>query len=198
MNIEIILCFLASYIIGAIPFGYIIAKLRGIDIQKQGSGNIGATNVFRTLGPTLGIIVFILDALKGTLAVIIANSFFHDPFWIIFCAALAILGHMFPIFLGFKGGKGAATGVGVLLGLDWRIFIICFILVAAIILLTRYVSLASITVPIITTLLMYLFDKPLPYTAATAIMALVIIIKHRSNIKRLIKGEERKIGEKYE
>lgn len=192
MNIETFLCLFSSYFIGAIPFGYIIAKLQGIDIQKQGSGNIGATNVFRTLGPTLGIIVFILDALKGSLAVIIATAFSLNPFWIILCATLAILGHMFPIFLGFKGGKGAATGVGVLLVLDWRIFGICFILVATIILLTRYVSLASITVPIIATILMYTFDKPLPYTIATAIMALVIIIKHRSNIKRLIKGEERK------
>ncbi len=192
MNIETFLCLLSSYFIGSIPFGYIIAKLRGIDIQKQGSGNIGATNVFRTLGPTLGIIVFILDALKGTFAVVVATSFISNPIGIISCAGLVILGHMFPIFLGFKGGKGAATGVGVLLGLDWRICIICFILVALIILLTRYVSLASITVPIIATILMYIFNKPLAYTITTGIITLFIIIKHTSNIKRLLKGQERK------
>ncbi|MBU0687111.1 MAG: glycerol-3-phosphate 1-O-acyltransferase PlsY [Candidatus Margulisbacteria bacterium] len=192
----IVFSILISYLLGSIPFGFVLAKLFKVDIQKVGSGNIGATNVFRTLGPTAGVTVFILDLLKGTLATYIAILMLNDPLWIVISGFAAIVGHMFPVFLKFKGGRGSATGLGVLLGIAPEAFIGAMFLVALIIIITRYVSLASISVSPLVAIYMFAADKPLPYSIAAAIAALLIILKHIPNIKRLIKGTERKIGEK--
>lgn len=185
-----------AYLIGSIPFGVIIARMWNIDLTRKGSGNIGATNVMRTIGTAPGAVVLLLDLLKGTLAVYLGTFITKDPLFLVIIGATAILGHMFPIFLKFKGGRGSATGLGVLLAIAPDIFIYAVIIVIIIIALFRYVSLASIIGPICVVGMMYFLNRPLPYTIAAAIVALLIIIKHVPNIKRLLSGTERKIGEK--
>lgn len=187
---------LFAYLLGSIPFGLLIARWQGIDIRQQGSGNIGATNVFRTLGAGSGTIVFILDLLKGTIPVIIVQCFTNNPWLIILTGFTAIIGHTFPIFLKFKGGKGVATGLGVLLGIAPEIFIGAAIIAALIILTTRYVSLASMTTAVLVMLAFWGMQKPLPYTILTAVITILIILRHRPNIKRLLAGTEAKIGAK--
>jgi acyl phosphate:glycerol-3-phosphate acyltransferase len=115
-----LLLMLAGYLLGAIPFGLLIGKIRNVDIRKHGSGNIGATNALRILGAGPGSLVLILDMLKGTAAVMIGQAFTADPLIIVLCGLAAVIGHSYPVYLGFKGGKGAATGLGVLLGVADR------------------------------------------------------------------------------
>lgn len=192
---QIALFLLLAYLIGSIPFGFIVGRIFNVDITAKGSGNIGFTNVLRVLGPIPGTIVLILDLLKGTLATYLGILYLVDPWLVVACGVMAILGHMFPIFLGFKGGKGAAIGLGVLLALAPDIFAIAAILVILVIALTRYVSLASTTIPLVLAGLMYILDRPLPYVIATTLVAVMMIIKHIPNIKRLLAGTERKFGE---
>jgi glycerol-3-phosphate acyltransferase PlsY len=184
---------LAAYLLGSVPFGFIIARIWNIDIRQHGSGNIGATNILRTLGPVPAGLVFILDFLKGTLAVYIGYWVGGDPLVVLLLGVAVIFGHMFPVFLGFKGGKGAATGLGVLAALAPEVFLVSMLLVAVIIVATRYVSLASIIVPFVAAALMLILKKPLPYAAATLFVAIIILIRHIPNLKRLRKGTEPRI-----
>ncbi len=183
-----------SYVLGSIPFGYVIGKLYGKDITKAGSGNIGATNTFRLLGPIPGIIAFLFDLFKGTLSILLATKIYPDPIVIILAGAGAIIGHTFSIFMKFKGGKGVAVGLGVLLGLAPDVFVICAIWAAIVIIVSRYVSLASITGSTLATILMFAFGKPLPFAIFVAVANILIVIKHKSNIKRLLNGSENKVG----
>lgn len=192
----LVILLVLGYILGSVPFGYVMGKLFNVDITRTGSGNIGATNVLRAVGPTAGILVFILDMLKGTLAVVLATIYFSDPLLIILVGLSAILGHMFSFFLKFKGGKGSAVGLGVLLGITPDVFFFSFLLVVLVILISRYVSLASILGALATTWLMLLFQKPLPYFLAAFATMLLIIYKHKGNLSRLLQGTERKLGEK--
>jgi len=187
---------LLAYVLGSIPFGLIIARIFNIDIRRHGSGNIGATNVFRTMGPVAGIIVFTLDLLKGTLPVYLAAQITNNPWLIILAGLAAVLGHTYSVFMKFKGGRGAATGLGILLGVVPEIFAGALIMVILIILITRYVSLASISTPPVVTLALILLNKPLPYTIVAGLITVLIIVRHIPNIKRLVQGTERKIGEK--
>lgn len=191
--INIALPILLGYLIGSIPFGLIVGKIKGVDIRKKGSGNIGATNIYRTLGPVPALIVFALDLLKGTAAVFIAGYFFPTPLIMIVSGVAAVIGHMFSIFLGLKGGKGAATGLGVLLGITPDLFAVAIIYVVLCIAVTRYVSVTSITGVLLLSVLMFACHKPLPYAIAIVIVAALMIYKHIPNIKRLISGTEPKI-----
>jgi glycerol-3-phosphate acyltransferase PlsY len=191
---------LFGYLIGSIPFGIIISRLFGIDIRKVGSGNIGATNIYRALGPVPASLVFILDLLKGTVSVYLAQfilpsspAFVSKELIIVISGLAAVIGHMYPVYLGFKGGKGAATSLGILLGIAPDLFVIAIIYVALAIAVTRYVSVASITGVILLSILMLAFHKPIEYSFATVIVAILIIYKHLPNIKRLLSGKEHKI-----
>ena len=195
MDLQILTVILLAYVLGSIPFGLIIAKIFNIDIRQHGSGNIGATNVFRTLGPVAGVIVLTLDLLKGTLPVYLAAQVTADPWLIIFAGLAAVLGHTYSIFMKFKGGRGAATGMGILLGIAPEIFVGALIMVILVILISRYVSLASISTPPVVTLAFILLKKPLPYTIVAGLITALIIVRHVPNIKRLIQGTERKIGQ---
>jgi acyl phosphate:glycerol-3-phosphate acyltransferase len=194
MNLTFLI--LISYFLGSIPFGVIVARFFKIDITQHGSGNIGATNVLRTLGPVPGAIVLLLDLLKGTLATMIAAKVLNDPFLIIICGLAAVLGHMFSLLLGFKGGKGAAVGLGVLLAVAPDIFVATLALAIFIIAITRFVSLGSIFGSVFAAALMFFLGRPLPYAAATTLISALMIVKHIPNIKRLLSGTEKKIGEK--
>ncbi len=184
-----------GYLLGSIPFGYILGILFKVDITKVGSGNIGATNVTRALGKWAGIVVLVLDLSKGTLAVILANMYLQDPMFIVLVGLCAILGHMYSIFLKFNGGKGAATGVGVLLGIAPDIFFFTVLIFILVVIISRYVSLASIVGAISATIITLLLQKPAPYFIVVLLGAILIIYQHKENIARLISGTESKFGE---
>ncbi|MFH1389669.1 MAG: glycerol-3-phosphate 1-O-acyltransferase PlsY [Candidatus Margulisiibacteriota bacterium] len=187
---------LGCYLLGSIPFSFIIAKIWGVDLHCVGSGNIGATNVLRSAGPLPGGLAFFFDFAKGYAAVLIGSLVGGDPLVIIFLGLAALLGHTFPVFLGFRGGKGAATGFGILAGIAPDIFGLALLLVVIIIYLTRYVSLASIITPWVVAVLMYIMVKPLPYFYLAIVAAIFILLRHLPNIKRLMNGTESRIGEK--
>jgi len=198
-NYQILLILVFSYLIGSIPFGLILGKLYGINIQNEGSGNIGATNVFRTLGPTAGIVVMILDVGKGFAAVYAAKilgSAISPGVPVLACAAV-VLGHIFSPFLRMSGGKGVATATGALIALMSPIAFILIILWLTILFLTRYVSLASIVsasiFPLFVIFFIVIFSEYSIYELTLSIfVAIFIIFTHRSNIKRLFDGTESK------
>jgi len=197
--LNLIVPIIIGYLIGSIPFGFLAGKLKGVDIRKVGSGNIGATNIYRNLGIMPALAVFLLDLLKGTLAVYIASIMIGNPpiltkeSFLVISGLAAIIGHSYSVFLGGKGGKGSATGLGVLLGIAPDLFIITMIYVIAAIAITRYVSVTSMTGVLLLAILMFMFHKPIVYFIVTVIVAILIIIKHIPNIKRLLAGKEPKI-----
>lgn len=184
---------IASYLIGSIPFGFILAKIKGIDIRQYGSGNIGATNVWRTVGPGAGLAVLALDAAKGAAAVFIGRQAGIEGLELLTGIA-ALVGHAFPIYLGFKGGKIIATGAGVLLALAPPVLLIALTVFLTAVLLSRYVSLGSVCAALSVPLTMFLLNYSLPYKIFGGIVCLFAVLKHIPNIKRLIQGTESKIS----
>ena len=188
-----VLVLVVAYLLGSIPFAYIAGRLNGVDLRTVGSGNLGATNVFRTLGRTVGIAVMVLDIAKGAFAVLIAQWVVGGPWWPIAAGALAILGHVFPVWTGFKGGKGVAVGAGALVGLVPAASGVLIILWLLIVVLTRYVSVASIICALAAAPLAWAFGAPWSYVAFIGLAGLFVIIKHRENITRLLHGTENRI-----
>lgn len=190
---------LSAYLIGSIPFGLLIAKTKGLDIRKQGSGNIGATNVLRCLGKPLGITCFVLDVLKGYLPAFVfpmVGKIGADfPSIGILFGAAAILGHNFPIFLKFKGGKGIATSAGVLLGVAPLAVGLGILTWAIIFFISGYVSLGSIIAALVVAIVGWLRYDITTALALTLLGALAIY-RHRENIKRLLAGTENKFQRK--
>lgn len=189
-----------GYLLGSIPFGLILTKAAGLgDVRNIGSGNIGATNVLRTGKKGLAALTLVLDALKGTVAVLLAHHF-GGAHGIAMLAGLlaglgAFLGHLFPVWLGFKGGKGVATYIGVLIGVLWPAALVFCGVWLALAVVTRYSSLSALIASLATPV--YLFVSGHPAEALLAvIMTALLLWKHSSNIKRLIAGEEPRIGAK--
>jgi glycerol-3-phosphate acyltransferase PlsY len=198
---------LIGYLLGSIPTGYLAGRLRGIDIRQTGSGNIGATNVFRTLGKPAGIIVLIIDGLKGYVACAWAPDLIQnllsthvaEPEALRITAGLAaILGHNFTCWLRFRGGKGIATSAGVLAALVPGALLIILCIWIIVFALTRYVSLASICASFALPFATWLTRQNLALTIVTSAMAALAIYKHRSNIQRLMQGTEHRFGKPRE
>lgn len=193
-------CILA-YLIGSIPTGYIIVKLKtGQDIRKVGSGSTGATNVKRVLGKKYFFIVMLLDALKGATPVVLAkvltsNAIVSDVLGIfaVACAVFVIVGHSKPLFLGFRGGKSVASGVGTILALSPLAGLIIAVIWSVITYFSKYVSLGSIIALFLSPFIMYFLNAPLAYVCYCAFAGVYIIYLHRENIVRLVKGEENKV-----
>lgn len=182
--------FCLAYLVGSIPFGLIVSKVfYRVDVRQHGSGNVGATNVFRVLGKKAGVVVMVLDIMKGYLPAALAAALF-SPWYAIFIAAAPVVGHMHSVFLKGSGGKGVATGAGVVLALAPLAFVICFATWIAVIIFTRYVSVASLTVAFMVPVLVILFRDPLPYEIAGVLLALIVWWAHRGNIRRLLNGTE--------
>ncbi len=192
------MCYLAvgaAYLLGSVPFGYILGKLFNVaDIRRHGSGNIGATNVLRLLGWRAALPVLLLDAGKGTVAVLLARALGCEPAFVLAAALAVLVGHCFPIFLKFKGGKGAATGIGLLIPLSGYVCVSAVLLAVAVIALTRYVSLGSILGALSVPLLFFIYGFEPLYIIFGAAMALLVIARHHENIKRLLSGAESKFG----
>ncbi len=199
-----ILTALVGYLLGSIPTGYLVAKSKGVDIRSKGSGNIGATNVFRILGKPAGIFVLFVDALKGWVAAVLGTAVFANLFypdaspqaheWFALCGGIcAILGHNYTCWLNFKGGKGIATSAGVLIAWVPVPLLIILGIWIAIFALTRYVSLASICAAATLPFAAWLLGQSLTIILVTAALALLAIYKHKTNIKRLLDGTENRI-----
>ena len=187
-----ILLIAGAYLLGSIPTGLLLAKAAGVDIRSTGSGNIGATNVYRTLGRTVGILTLVGDCLKGLIPVLVAQKLEMGDAVIAAVGAAAFLGHVYTVFLGFKGGKGVATALGVFLGVSPAsvgIALIIFIIVVA---AWRYISLGSITAAAAMPFIVATLDRRPLIIAMTAGIALLVIWKHRENISRLREGTESK------
>ncbi len=190
---------LISYLLGSFPSGFLYAKnLKGIDLRYVGSGSTGATNVLRNIGKWPALIVFILDVLKGFIAVKIAYFFLSDNIFQVLAGLFAITGHIWPIWLKGKGGKAVATGLGMFIALSWKVGLASFGTFLIMISLTKIVSLSSITAAILLPIYMFIYIGTFndPYTIFSFIVAIIVIWKHRSNINRILKGEEPKLNKK--
>jgi len=185
---------IAAYFLGSLPTGYIAGRIAGIDIRQHGSGSTGATNVWRTIGKGAGLTVFVVDLLKGILAVFLTQHFSTAGAWTqwfaVGAAMMALLGHTRSIWLGFSGGKAVATGLGVLLILNWIVGISAFGLWLATMGIWRTVSLSSIIAAISAPILMILTQSPLAYILLASIGGAYVVWCHRSNIERLWQGTE--------
>lgn len=210
MGISLTLCsivLLTAYLLGSFPTGYLAVKqLKGIDIREVGSGSTGATNVLRTLGKGPGAFVLLVDCVKGVLAIALVYAFFTSApaenlrqwqAWIITLAGLlAILGHSKSIFLGFTGGKSVATSLGILLAMNWQVGLATVGVFAAMLAISRIVSISSITGALAVPIVMVILHQPLPYIMFGIAGGLYVIIRHQSNIQRVLAGTEPKIGQK--
>lgn len=192
--LHFVLGFVLGHLCGSIPSGlWIVQALHGIDIRNYGSKNIGTTNVFRTVGPKTAVMVLLADAFKGILAVWLVSAYFHNPVLDVVTALGALLGHNYSVFLGFKGGKGVATALGLLVFLMPKAAPCSFGVWLVLVLATRYVSLGSIVAAIVTPFLAWYMEYPLAYVIFSAIAAFFVVLRHKENIQRLLSGTESKI-----
>ena len=206
-----ILLLIIGYFIGNIETGYIFGKLNKMDIRNYGSGNAGATNTLRVLGPKAGLIVFLGDFCKSLIPGLVVRFIFRDNVslsyvYMLYIGLGVVLGHNFPFYLGFKGGKGVASTAGIIMALDIRIAAVCLAIFIVIVAVTRYVSLASIVVMIIFIGMSHMLVKtsygftdgtsPMEFRLLVVVIGLLSIFMHRANIKRLLSGTENKIGKK--
>jgi glycerol-3-phosphate acyltransferase PlsY len=194
-----LLLIIASYLIGAIPTGVVLARaFSGKDIRQEGSGNIGATNVTRVLGKKLGALTLVGDLLKGFLPVWVGSYLVSSLNVVCLMGCAAFLGHLFPVYLKFKGGKGVATALGVFLYLSPIVILVEIIVFVFVVGIWRYVSLGSLIAAASMPLLLVIIGSPKPVVLLSMAFALLIFIKHKANIQRLLNGTENKFGTKKE
>lgn len=192
--LHFLLGFVLGHVCGSVPSGlWLVQAFHGIDIRNYGSKNIGTTNVFRTVGPKTAVLVLIADAFKGILAVGIMSYFFHNPLLDVVTALGALLGHNYSLFLGFKGGKGVATALGLLIFMMPKVAVASFGIWLVCVLLTRYVSLGSIMAAVFTPPLAWYLGYPSAYVIFSVVAALFVVLRHKENIHRLLTGTESKI-----
>jgi len=194
-----VILILVSYLIGSIPTGLILSRaFAKVDVRNYGSRNIGATNVYRSAGKKLGILTLLGDIIKGFLPVYFVYLITGSENWTALSAVVAFLGHLYPIYLKFSGGKGVATGFGVFLFLAPKLIIFCLGVFAVVLIFSRYVSLSSMSAALTLPLLMIFLPNSYPpiYKATALFLAIMIIFRHQENIKRIINRQESKIGAK--
>jgi acyl phosphate:glycerol-3-phosphate acyltransferase len=193
-----VLLVLLGYVLGSVPTGLLVGRAFGVDVRKVGSGNIGMANVLRAAGKWAAALTMIGDMLKGLIPVIIARNF-TDNTWVLAVVALAaVIGHCWPVFLGFRGGKGVATGAGTSIGLAPLVGLSLFAFWWIVVLLSRYTSLGAIAVMVVSPFAFWLSGQPLPYVLYTVIGGALVLWRHRENARALLKGTERKIGQQAE
>ncbi len=204
-----ILLLLASYLLGSIPSGYLAGRWwRGLDIRQQGSGSTGATNVLRVVGKGPALLVFLVDVLKGTAAVLLARLVLAPQLtgwpldsWVVAAGLAALAGHSWPLWLGWRGGKAVATALGMLLGLAWPVGLACFGIFLTVLSISRIVSLSSVLAAVALPLLMlgWFSQGSLgvrwPYLVLALLTSVLVIWRHRSNLQRLLAGTEPRLGQ---
>lgn len=191
---EKIIVVIISYLLGSVPFAYIMIRLfKGIDIRKVGSGNVGSTNALRTAGKRVALATLLGDLLKGLAAAWIGLQTSGEMLAAV-CVLAAVIGHCWPVFIGFKGGKGMATTAGAILLLMPKVFLFLAIIFVLIVFFSRYVSLASVSVAVLLPLTALFLSQPGSYLLVSVILTVLVIYRHRENIERLRNGNERKIG----
>jgi glycerol-3-phosphate acyltransferase PlsY len=184
-----------GYVVGSIPFAYLLSRRRGIDLRRVGSGNVGATNVLRTSGVTAAVIAMVLDALKGTVAVMVAQRMATGPATPVAAGLASIVGHLYPVWLGFRGGKGVATAAGAFGVLAPAALTVAGIVFLIAVWATRYMSVGSLAGAI--TLAVVTVASDAPVVAVGAVVAAVLIVRrHRDNVSRLMTGTERRLGQR--
>ena len=183
---------ICAYLLGSVPTGLLLARSMGVNIRETGSGNIGATNVYRTMGRKVGILTLIGDCLKGLIPVLVAKSLALPSVWIAAIGLAAFLGHVYTVFLGFKGGKGVATALGVFLGTSWLAVLFGVVIFAVVLYKWRYVSLASITAAALIPVLVWLVQGGPELIVMSLAIAALVIFRHHENIARLRAGTESK------
>ena len=198
-----LLWIVGAYLVGGIPFGYLIGRMRGVDVRTVGSKNIGATNVFRTVGKKWGLLAFLSDVLKGLVPVLLAKAFASRPSWVPLAVGIAcVVGHMLTPYMKFKGGKGVATAFGMLVALVPALVGVAFLLFAVTFALSHYISLGSCAAALFLGVAVW-FEMPAlgspgwvgdkPLCVLMTLLAAFVIFKHRANLGRLVRGEENKI-----
>lgn len=186
-----------AYLLGSISFGYLAGRLlKGIDIREFGSGSSGTTNILRTLGVGPAVAVLVLDMAKGLGAVCLARLLVGAPLTVMLAGVAVIIGHNWPLYFGFRGGRGIATSIGVMLGISPQVILLALVAGLAVIAATRYVSLGSIIGSLLVPVLMVAFRLPAAYVAFGLAIALLAVYRHRPNIRRLLSGTENRLGEK--
>lgn len=206
MVLCVVVCIVIGYLFGCIQTGYFVGRAHKIDIREYGSGNSGTTNTLRTLGKSAAAITFLGDALKAVVAVNLARYIFipffnveHGATILLLTGFAVVLGHNFPFYLHFKGGKGIATTGGVIFAFDWRLAVVCAIVFVVVTALTKYVSVGSMCMVLIIPFILY-FHNPqdFPLVGVGCIFTAMAIWRHRANIQRLINGTENKLGQKVD
>ncbi len=197
MNLSILLL---GYLFGSFPSGYLAGRIvKGVDIRSLGSGSTGATNVLRQIGKRAAITVFLIDVFKGALSILVAKYFLLNDSWQVATGLSTLIGHIWPIWLNWKGGKAVATGLGIFLGLSWQVGVTTLSIFIVIIALFRIVSLASISSALALPLIMFLSFKTsnfsFPFLIISLLAMALVIWRHRENIVRLIQGKEPRIGQ---
>lgn len=185
---------IVSYLIGSIPTGVIFGSLAGIDVRSAGSGNIGATNVARVLGKGIGVLTLLADTAKGFLPVFVALQLGFDHAVAASVAAAAFLGHLYPLYLKFRGGKGVATALGALLVLAPLATLILMVVFGGVVLISRIVSLGSIAAAVAAPIVLWLLSYAMPLIGMGAFLGAMVILRHRANIQRLLAGAEPRFG----
>jgi acyl phosphate:glycerol-3-phosphate acyltransferase len=191
-----ILLLLGGYILGSVPTGFLVGRAWGVDVRRTGSGNIGMANVLRSVGKWPAVITMAGDMLKGFVPVFLAR-FLTENEWVIAAVALAaLIGHCWPVFLGFKGGKAVATGAGTTIALAPVAGLALFAFWWGVVLVSRYTSLGAISVMLVSPIAFLVTGQPMPYVLYTVIGGSLVLWRHKENARALIKGTERKIGQK--
>jgi acyl phosphate:glycerol-3-phosphate acyltransferase len=185
---------LLGYFIGSIPFALVLARYRGLDLREIGSGNLGAANVLRASGATAGVVVAVLDIGKGALSVLLADQLSDGSALAAMAGLAAIVGHIYPIWLRFRGGKGVATACGVFAVLTPLAAAPAFAVFIATVWITRYISLGSVIASVVLPPVAYVTGSPPPVVASAVAASILIVFRHRSNLARLASGTERRIG----
>jgi glycerol-3-phosphate acyltransferase PlsY len=189
---------LFGYVLGSIPTGFLVGRAFGVDVRKVGSGNIGMANVLRAAGKWPAALTMLGDMLKGLLPVVIARNFTDNPWVLAIVALAAVVGHCWPVALRFRGGKGVATGAGTSIGLAPMVGLGLFVFWWIVVLLSRYTSLGAIAVMVVSPFAFWLSGQPLPYVLYAVIGGTLVLWRHRENARALMKGTERKVGERAE
>lgn len=189
---------LGGYLLGSVPTGFLAGRAWGVDVRRAGSGNIGMANVLRSAGRWPAVITMVGDMLKGFAPVLLARLVTENEWLVAAVALAAVAGHCWPIFLKFKGGKAVATGAGTTIALAPIVGLGLFAFWWAVVLVSRYTSLGAISVMLVSPVVFYLTDQPVPYTLYTIAGGALVLWRHRENARALAKGTERKIGQKEE